>query len=87
MVRKDENNIVDRQYFYKFLLSYFLAKERLKEREKMFNKKGFTLLELIIVIIVIGILASIAMPRYMRVAERARVTEAKICSLHYAIHK
>ena len=43
----------------------------------MFNKKGFTLLELIIVIIVIGILASIALPRYMRVTERARVTEAK----------
>ncbi|MBL7198474.1 MAG: prepilin-type N-terminal cleavage/methylation domain-containing protein [Candidatus Omnitrophica bacterium] len=43
----------------------------------MFNKKGFTLLELIIVIVVIGILASIALPRYMRVAERARATEAK----------
>ena len=43
----------------------------------MFRKKGFTLLELVIVIIAIGILASIALPNYTRTVEKSRVAEAK----------
>ena len=43
----------------------------------MFRKKGFTLLELIIVVIVIGVLATIAIPQYMKAVERAKVAKAK----------
>lgn len=41
-------------------------------------KKGFTLIELIIVIIIVGILASVGMTQYTKVVEKGRAAEARM---------
>jgi prepilin-type N-terminal cleavage/methylation domain-containing protein len=48
-----------------------------RRRMKLKNKKsGFTLLEIIIVIIIVGVLASLALPRLFATVEYSRSTEA-----------
>ena len=53
-----------------------------------YHKKGFTLLELMIVIVILGILATVVMPRIMDRPEQARRVKAvaEISQIESALH-
>lgn len=41
------------------------------------NKKGFSLIELLLVVVIIGVLAFMAIPRFMRASSKTKQSEAK----------
>lgn len=55
-----------------------------KRFRRMKNKKGFTLVELIVVIVIIGILAAILIPRMTGFTDKAKSTEALVIAKEVA---
>ena len=46
------------------------------KREQMLNKKGFTMVELLVVLVIVAILAAVATPLFLNNIQRAKASEA-----------
>jgi prepilin-type N-terminal cleavage/methylation domain-containing protein len=54
---------------------HFLA---IKEENMLKNEKGFTLIEIITVLVILGILAAVAISRYVDMMDQSRISAAQV---------
>lgn len=48
------------------------------QHSKFMNNRGFTLIEIMVVVVILGILAAVVVPRFLSRPDEARVTKAKV---------